>query len=124
MWGVSLTQSAQEEEEQPTLRPGALFAKPASRKRSGTAARSEVTPGRAEKLSKWDQHMKRFEYVKALDAVLQVGMGTKGHVVAQREGHRGADGGVACAQRPADRHSRQVGERRVWDVGRTRSWSR
>lgn len=65
------SENAQEEEETPTLRPGALFAKPASRKRTGTAARSEVTPGRAEKLSKWDQHMKRFEYVKALDAVLQ-----------------------------------------------------
>lgn len=59
------------------LRPGALFAKPASRKRAGNAARSEVTPVRAEKLSKWDQHMKRFEYVKALDAVLQVSLRRK-----------------------------------------------
>lgn len=41
-----------------------------------------MTPGRAEKLSKWDQHMKRFEYVKALDAVLQVGLATRSHAVA------------------------------------------
>lgn len=117
-------QNAQEEEETPTLRPGALFAKPASRKRTGTAARSEVTPGRAEKLSKWDQHMKRFEYVKALDAVLQVGMERGLHAVTQCEGHHRAGGGVACAQRPADRHPREVGKGHEWDVGPIRSSSR
>lgn len=41
-----------------------------------------MTPGRAEKLSKWDRHMKRFEYVKALDAVLQVGVAGVSHAVA------------------------------------------
>ena len=109
-----LTQSALQEEETPALRPGALFAKPVSRKRAGAAARSEVAPGRAEKLSTWDRHLKQFEYVKALDAVLQVGVGVAWHAVAEREGRRRADGGASRAQRPSHRHSRQVGaERRM-----------
>ncbi|KNB41539.1 u3 small nucleolar RNA-associated protein 15-like protein [Blastocystis sp. subtype 4] len=63
-----------EEEEQPTILPGAFFARaPAVEKRVRPeieAKKVEVAAEKRKKLTKWDQYMRKFEYVKALDAVL------------------------------------------------------
>ncbi len=74
-------QNTTEEEEQPTILPGAFFARaPAVEKRVRPeieAKKVEVAAEKRKKLTKWDQYMRKFEYVKALDAVLSVSVSDK-----------------------------------------------
>ena len=70
-----------QKEEQPTILPGAFFARaPAVEKRVRPeieAKKVEVAAEKRKKLTKWDQYMRKFEYVKALDAVLSVSVSDK-----------------------------------------------
>ena len=70
-------QGTPEEEKQPSILPGNLFrsATPAEKriKPEIEARKVEVVANQNKKQTKWDQYMRKFEYVKALDAVLAVG---------------------------------------------------
>ena len=65
-----------EEEKQPTILPGNLFRRTEStekRVRPEVEARKvELVADKRKKQNKWDQYMRKFEYVKALDAVIAV----------------------------------------------------
>ena len=65
-----------EEDNQPTILPGNLFRRPESTEKrvkpEVEARKVEVVADKRKKLNKWDQYMRKFEYVKALDAVLAV----------------------------------------------------
>ena len=65
-----------EEENQPIILPGNLFRRTEStekRVRPEVEARKvEVVADKRKKQNKWDQYMRKFEYVKALDAVIAV----------------------------------------------------
>ena len=65
-----------EEEKQPTILPGNLFRRTEStekRIRPEVETRKvDVVAEKRRKQNKWDQYMRKFEYVKALDAVIAV----------------------------------------------------
>ena len=66
------------EEEEPELLPGALLARVQSQSKRLPVGlemkKVEVAADKRARLTKWDRYMKRFNYVKALDAALLVGV--------------------------------------------------
>ena len=70
--------AAEKTEETPALAPGALLARVVYRSKRVDpeleAKKVEITAGKRVRQSKWNRYLRKFEYKKALNAVLEVGI--------------------------------------------------
>ena len=68
----------EKKEETPALAPGALLARVAHRSKRANpeleAKKVEIAAGKEVHQSKWNYYLRKFEYKKALNTVLEVGM--------------------------------------------------
>ena len=71
-------EQAEKTEETPALAPGALLARVVYRSKRVDpeleAKKVEITAGKRVRQSKWNRYLRKFEYKKALNAVLEVGI--------------------------------------------------
>lgn len=77
--GVERDVQEEEEEKEKTLLPGALLGREAEKAKGLPkeleAKKVEVRAPAKQRQTRWDRYLRKFNYMKALDAALEVGVG-------------------------------------------------